>query len=69
MKSIELRNAYTIKYSKGGHYFFAIERQNSEKRETDVAGSSSNIYIYNAYTYVLLKRISIRTSKVFSLVF
>ena len=32
-------------------------------------GGSSNIYIYNAYTYVQLKRINIFTSKVFSLVF
>ena len=41
LKSIDLRNAYIIKYSKGGSYFFAVEKQ--------------SIYIYNAYTLVQLK--------------
>jgi hypothetical protein len=55
LKNIELRNAYLIKYSKGGQYFFAIEKQ--------------TIFVYNAYTFTELKRISIDTPKVFNLVF
>lgn len=55
LKEIELRNAYLIKYSKGGQYFFAVEKQ--------------SIYIYNAYTFVEMHKIIIDTPKVFGLVF
>ena len=55
LKSIELRNANIIKYSSGGHYFFATE--------------GSNIHIYNAYTFTSLKKIVVNTSKIFGLVF
>ena len=55
LKSIDLRNAYIIKYSKGGSYFFAVEKQ--------------SIYIYNAYTLVQLKKLDFGTPKIFNLVF
>ena len=55
LKSIELRNAYIIKYSKGGHYFLAVEKQ--------------SIYVFNAYTMVQLGKIDFSTPKIFSLVF
>ena len=55
LKSIELRNAYLIKYSRGGHYFFAVEKK--------------SIFVYNAYTFNELRKIDVNTPKVFSLVF
>lgn len=55
LKGIELRNAYLIKYSRGGQYFFAIEKK--------------SIYVYNAYTFNELKKISVVTPKIYSLVF
>ena len=54
LKSIELRNAYVIKYSKGGHYFFAVEKQ--------------SIYIFNAYTFVELHKIDVVSPKIFGIV-
>ena len=50
-----MRNAQLIKYSKGGQYFFAVEKQ--------------TLYCYNAYTFVEIKRIALETPKVFNLVF
>ena len=55
LKSIELRNAYLIKYSRGGQYFFAIEKK--------------SIYVYNAYTFNELRKIDVITPKIYSLVF
>lgn len=55
LKNIDLRNAYLIKYSKGGQYFFAVEKQ--------------TIYIYNAYTFVKLWDFTVNTPKIFGIVF
>jgi len=55
LKSIEIRNANIIKYSRGGHYFFAIEKQ--------------NISVFNAYTYVELRKIVVTAPRIFNLVF
>lgn len=44
-----------IKYSKGGQYFFAVEKQ--------------TLFCYNAYTFVEIKRINLDTPKVFNMVF
>ena len=55
LKSIELRNCNLIKYSKGGNYFFAIEK--------------SNITVFNAYTFVEIHKMTINTTRIFSLVF
>ena len=54
LRKIELRNAHIIKYSKGGHYFFAVEKQ--------------SIYVYNAYTFTQQRRIESNSQKLFSLV-
>lgn len=43
--TVDLRNAYLIKYSTGGQYFFAVER--------------TTVHIYNAYTMQKLKMQSI----------
>ena len=45
IKSIDLRNASLIKYSKGGQYFFAIEK--------------TTVYIFNAYTFVELHKFGV----------
>ena len=57
VKSIDLRNASLIRYSKGGQYFFAIEK--------------STIYIYNAYTFVELHKFGVDATngKILDLVF
>ena len=60
LKNIELRNAYLIKYAKGGQYFFAVEKSSV---------THSAIYIYNAYTFVEVRKIEVATPKIFSLVF
>jgi len=53
LKSIDLRNCNLIKYSKGGNYFFAVEK--------------STITVFNAYTFVELHKIVVNTPRVFSL--
>ena len=55
LKSLEIRNANIIKYSRGGHYFFAIEKQ--------------NIFVFNAYTFVELRKIVVTAPRIFNLVF
>ena len=55
LKSLEIRNANIIKYSRGGHYFFAIEKH--------------NISVFNAYTFVELRKIVVTAPRIFSLVF
>ena len=57
IKSIDLRNASLIRYSKGGQYFFAVEK--------------TTIYVYNAYTFVELQKLPVDATngKVLGLVF
>lgn len=54
LKHLEIRNAYLIRYSKGGAYFFLVERQ--------------MIYIYNAYTLTEITKFPVDTSRVLNLV-
>jgi WD40 repeat protein len=55
LRSIEIRNSPLIKYSRGGQYFFAVNKQ--------------FISIFNAYTFVELDKIHIDTNKVLSIAF
>jgi hypothetical protein len=52
---IETRGVYFAKYSTGGQYFFAVER--------------SNLYVYNAYTFVKIQTLRVDTLKVINIVF
>ena len=38
LKSIDLRNAYLIKYSKGGQYFFAVEKNTAKVQKAPKKG-------------------------------
>ena len=49
IREIDLRNASILKYSKGGQYFFALEK--------------NTIYIYNAYTFVELHKFGVDASQ------
>jgi WD40 repeat protein len=52
---IETRGVYFSKYSSGGQYFFAVER--------------SNLFVYNAYTFVKIQTLRVDTQKVLNIVF
>lgn len=54
-KSLDVKNATLIRYSRGGQFFFAIEKQ--------------WIYIYNAYTLALIEKIKHQGVKAIEIVF